>query len=199
MTDQPTLVQGLIDRVRAGDPIARNDLLAATCERLRRLTRKMLRSYPGVRRWEQTDDVLQNATLRLWKALERMTPDSTRHYFHLAGVQIRRELIDLARHHYGPHGSAAHHASDAGNGPPAHERPDLSSDPARLASWCEFHAQVDALPEEEREVFELIWYQGMTQAEAMQILNMPERTLQRCWRNARLKLYEACQGELPGI
>ena len=33
----------------------------------------------------------------------------------------------------------------------------------------------------------------------MNLLNMPERTLQRYWRSARLKLYEACKGEVPGL
>jgi len=200
---EPTLIQSLIDRFQAGDVAARDDLLAATCERLQKLTRKMLRSYPNLRRWEQTDDVLQNASLRLCRALNEAAPQSPRHYFHLAAVQIRRELIDMARHHFGPQGRGAHHASDAGSptssAAPAHERADHSSDPARLAIWSEFHQQVEALPDEEREVFELIWYQGLSQAEAMDVLKMPERTLQRCWRSARLKLYEACKGEVPGL
>jgi len=200
MSDSPSLVQGLIARLQAGDAAARNELLAATCDRLRRLTRKMLKGYPGVRRWEQTDDVLQNATLRLCRALEGVTPESARHFFHLAAVQIRRELIDLARHHYGPQGAGAHYASAAGDDsttPPAHDRPDTSPGPDRLAGWCEFHEHVAALPDSERDVFELIWYQGLSQAEAMKVLDIPERTLQRDWRAARLKLYEACGGELP--
>lgn len=202
MNDHPTLTQGLIDRLQAGDAAARQELLAVTCERLRRLTRKMLKGYPGVHRWEQTDDVFQNAALRLCRALQEATPDSARHYYRLAAVQIRRELIDLARHYYGPQGQGAHHvsAADEGNSvtPEVRDPPDPSSDPHRLAAWGEFHRQVSALPDEEREVFELLWYQGLSQAEAMKVLEMPERTLQRHWRSARLKLHEACQGELPG-
>jgi RNA polymerase sigma-70 factor (ECF subfamily) len=201
-----TLIQGWINRLHAGDESARGELLAASCERLRRLTRKMLKGYPGVRRWEETDDVLQNASLRLCRALQAVTPPSVRDYFRLAAVQIRRELLDLARHYYGPEGQGAHHASDvvkydsAGDlRPAAHDKPDLGADPNRLAAWCEFHRQINALPDEEREVFELIWYQGLSQAEAAQVLNISERTLQRHWRSARLKLYEAFQGELPGM
>ena len=200
---ESTLIQTLIDRLQAGDVAARDELLAATCERLQKLTRKMLRSYPNLRRWEQTDDVLQNASLRLCRALNDAAPQSPRHYFHLAAVQIRRELIDMARHHFGPQGPGAHHLSDAGGvssrAAPAHERPDHSSSPSRLAVWSEFHRQVEALPNEEREVFDLIWYQGLSQAEAMSVLNMSERTLQRLWRSARLKMYEACGGEVPGL
>src|SRR5919201_1947156 len=111
MSDSTTVVQAWIDRLRAA--AAREELLAATCERLRRLTRKMLRDYPGVRRWEETGDVLQNALLRLCRALRDVTPPTARDYFRLAALQIRRELLDLARHYYGPQGQGAHHASHA--------------------------------------------------------------------------------------
>ncbi len=165
MSDSTTEVQTWIDRLRAGDASAREALLVASCERLRRLTRKMLKGYPGVRRWEETDDVLQNAMLRLCRALNDVTPPGARDYFRLAAVQVRRELLDLARHYYGPQGHGAHHAShapgdDSGGGrPPAYEAADLTHDPSRLAAWCEFHRQVQDLPDKEREVFELVWYQ----------------------------------------
>ena len=38
--------------------------------------------------------------------------------------------------------------------------------PIHLADWTEFHEQVDALTDEHREVFNLLWYQDLTQAEA---------------------------------
>src|SRR5262245_57505410 len=152
-----TLIQGWIDRLQAGDELARDELLAATCGRLASLTRKMLRSYPGVRRWEQTGDVLQNATLRLCRALQEVKPATVQAYFRLAALQIRRELLDLARHYYGPEGQGAHHASQAddpgpsASAPPAQEKADLTHDPGRLGAWAEFHEQIEALPDEERD------------------------------------------------
>src|SRR5213078_2084837 len=86
-----------LERMRGGDAKARDELLNHVCDRMRRLTRKMLRGFVNVKRYAETDDVLQNALLRLLRSL--------------ATVQIRRELIDLARHYYGPHGQGAHHAS----------------------------------------------------------------------------------------
>lgn len=205
MSDQSVVLQSWIDRLQAGDASARAELLAATCERLTRLTRKMLKGYPRLRRWEQTDDVLQNALLRLCRALQEVTPPTVRDYFRLAALQIRRELLDLARHYYGPEGAGAHHASQgpetgsASGAAPAYETPDVTQDPSQLAAWCEFHQQISLLPEAEREVFELLWYQGLSQAEAALVLNLSERTLQRHWRAARLKLHEALHGELPGL
>ena len=60
-----TALQGLIDRANAGDAAAWGELLSHACERLRRLARKMLKGFPDLRRWEGTDDLLQNAMLRL--------------------------------------------------------------------------------------------------------------------------------------
>jgi RNA polymerase sigma-70 factor (ECF subfamily) len=205
MSDSTTVVQAWIDCLRAGDAAARDELLASSCDRLNRLTRKMLKDYPGVRRWEETGDVLQNALLRLCRALREVTPPTARDYFRLAALQIRRELLDLARHYYGPHGAGAHHAShapagDSGDGrPPAHDPADQTHDPGRLAIWCEFHAAVQDLPEKERDVFELVWYQGLTQDEAARVLEVSEPTVQRRWTSARLRLHEQFAGRMPGL
>jgi RNA polymerase sigma-70 factor (ECF subfamily) len=56
-------VQGWLDRLQAGDESARKELINCACERLTRLTRKMLKNYPRLKRWEQTDDVFQNAAV----------------------------------------------------------------------------------------------------------------------------------------
>jgi hypothetical protein len=95
--------------LRAGDHSARDQLVKCARDRLLRLTRKMLKSYPGVARWEQTGDVFQNAALRLCRALNETTPESAKYFLNLAALHIRRELIDLARHHFGPEGIGAHH------------------------------------------------------------------------------------------
>jgi RNA polymerase sigma-70 factor (ECF subfamily) len=105
--DASTQLQAWIDRIKAGDPTAHAELLNHACERLRRLTRKMLQDFSGVRRWEGTDDVCQNALLRLHKALQTVPLESVEQFFRLAATQIRRELLDLARHYFGPEGPGA--------------------------------------------------------------------------------------------
>ena len=87
--------------------------MAISTERLTRIAAKMLKGYPGVARWEQGDDVAQNALIRLDRALRAVTPPTARDFFRLAAAQVRRELIDLARHYYGPRGLGAHHATQA--------------------------------------------------------------------------------------
>jgi RNA polymerase sigma-70 factor (ECF subfamily) len=206
MTDAPdstTQIQLRLDRLRAGDESARDELVTIARGRLSRLAGKMLRGYPGVGRWEQADDILQNAALRLCRALEEIKPTSVRSFLNLAALQIRRELIDLARHYEGPEGLGRHHLSEAGSDdPPTTPSPLEAStdtnDPARLATWTEFHDTVEALPDEEREVFNLLWYQGLSQREAATLLGVTERVAKHRWRSARLKLHQMLGGRLPG-
>lgn len=196
-----TALQGLIDLANAGDAAAWGELLAHSCERLRRLARKMLKGYPDLRRWEGTDDLLQNSLLRLHRALREVNPSSVRHFFNLATVQIRRELLDLADHHFGPHGDAANHHTDgpclAAGEDGALDRQAVADEPTSLDGWTEFHARIEALPEEEREVVGLIWYEGLAQEEAAAVLGVSVRTVKRRWQSARL-LYEAVKGERLG-
>jgi RNA polymerase sigma-70 factor (ECF subfamily) len=205
MTKNRTVhLQNCLDRLHGGDEAARKELLEGTCERLTQLTRTMLQDYRRLKRWEETDDVLQNALVRLYRALQEVTPSSLGDFYRLATLQIRRELIDLSRHYYGPQGRGRLHASNVAeedlleSHPPAYEQADSSDGPARLAVWSEFHRQVEALPEEEREVFDLVWYQGLQHTEAATVLNVSARTVKRRWHSACLKLHGAMRGELPG-
>ena len=196
-------LQPLLARANAGDAAARAELIEHSCQRLRRLAHALLHDFPRVRRWEDTDDVLQNALLRLLRSLQAVAPQGVADYFRLAARQMRRELIDLARHYYGPQGPGAHHASrgpDAGPGDtpgPDAARADSGDEPGRLAAWAEFHERAAALPEPEREVFELPWYHGLTQAEAAKVLQVSVPTVKRRWLDARLDLQESLRGEMP--
>ena len=106
----------LLDRLRAGDDQARGSLITHASQRLQNLATRMLKDFPSVARWEQTDDVFQNALLRLWHALRDTPPETEQHFFNLAAAVIRRELIDLSRRYRGPEGIGANHATDAGGG-----------------------------------------------------------------------------------
>ena len=84
--DHSTQIRRCIDRLRAGDATARDELLAHASHRLTRLTRKMLRDFPRVHRWEQTDDVFQNAAVRLCRALGEVQPATVADFFRLAAA-----------------------------------------------------------------------------------------------------------------
>jgi RNA polymerase sigma-70 factor (ECF subfamily) len=196
MTDsdsQPSMVRRFLPQAIAGDEAALDALLRYNCDRLTSLTRRMLGDFRRVRRWTETADVLQNALLRLVGALREAKPQTSREFLALAALQIRRELLDLARQFYGPHGMGANQESAAAGpeAPPPEEKGDLSHEPCSLAQWTELHQQIDALPDEEREVVGLLFYQGLSQAEAAEMLNVCVRTVQRRWHAALCTLHGA--------
>jgi RNA polymerase sigma-70 factor (ECF subfamily) len=195
-------IQGRLDRLREHDGNARDELINEACERLRQLTRRMLGDFSRLRRWEQTDDVLQNAVIRLHRSLAEVHPDSPRGFFRLAATQIRRELIDLCRHYFGPEGAGAHHLTDgAGSddgGFVRHDPSDDTNEPTSVLEWTEFHDQVAKLGGPEREVFTLKWYQGLKTAEIAAVVGVSERTVKRRWRSACLFLFKAHKGQMPG-
>jgi RNA polymerase sigma factor (sigma-70 family) len=181
------LNQRLIE-FNSGDLQAREEIIAHTCERLRLRTRQMLRSFPNVSRWSQTDDVLQNAMIRLHKSLAQVKPESPKQFYGLAATHIRRELIDLARHFNGAEGVGANH--DTNDGEPIKQIADTSYRPETIESWTEFHSAVDQLPEEQQVVVGLLWYEGMSQPEAADVLAVSLATIKRRWQAARIQLSE---------
>lgn len=202
--NRTTEIQLCLDRLRTGDEAARGALIECAGQRLERLTRKMLHSWDRVHRWEDTSDVYQSALMRLYRALADTHPATVVDFFRLAALNIRRELFDMAKHYYGPRGEGANHAtgvwtpmSDDGE-PLAWEPADVGDAPDNLAAWAEFHAQVDRLPDDERVLFDLLWYQELSQAEAASLLNISERTVKRRWASARLHLHKILEGTLPG-
>lgn len=196
-------LQQFLDRFSAGDDLARDELVAAACQRLQRLTKKMLRDFARLERWEEADDVFQNATMRLCRALAHERPATVRAFFGLASLQIRRELLDMVRHYFGPEGVAARHATpvamdpEGAPGVPQLEAGGSTHDPRKLADWSEFHRQIAELPAKEREVVELLWYHELTQEDAARVMDVDVRSIKRHWQSARLALHARLGGESP--
>jgi RNA polymerase sigma factor (sigma-70 family) len=200
--NQTVAIEGWLAEIRAGNDRARKELLNCACDRLTHLTRKMLKNFGRVKRWEQTDDVVQNSLLRLYRTLAEVQPSSAVEFYRLAALNIRRELLDLAKHYYGPRGLGANYAStdraaDDSQCEPAIDRSAPNDDPGQLADWAAFHAAVEQLPAEEKEVFDLLWYQELSQAEAAELLKVSDRTVKRRWASARLLLHKALGQNLP--
>jgi RNA polymerase sigma-70 factor (ECF subfamily) len=193
MTGTTGQTSALLARLRAGDQNARDELVEHTHDNLRHRAHQMLRGFPRVRRWEQTEDVLQNAWIRMCRALAAAVPKSAQHFYKLASKQIRRELLDLVDRYQGPLGLGANHHTDPTGGAVTRALGGVE-EPSNLAEWGEFHRIVEGLPEEWREVFGLLWYHQLTQAEAAEVLGVSERTLKRRWQEARIALAQALGG-----
>jgi RNA polymerase sigma factor (sigma-70 family) len=187
---------GLLDkqllRLEAGGAESRRAIIEASYESLRQMAERMLRRFPGVGRWSEADDVLHNALIRLYGSLAVVKPASVGKFYGLAALQIRRELIDLARRYFGPLGIGSNH----GSGSTDHLM-DAEHEPPLLAEWAEFHAHVERLPRAEREVFGLLWYDGLLQVEAAKVLGISLATFKRRWQSVRILLQKATYGHRP--
>ena len=180
----------LVELAHGTDPAAFDALIHHVSRRLCALAHRMLANYPQVKRWEQTDDVLQEVLLRLNRSLREVKPQSTAGFFGLAITQLRLTLIDLARHYYVVYGLGAKHesalGSDRGNEPQHNLR--FAQPILELDDWTAFHEAIDRLPETEREVFSLKWYAGLTQRQIGDLLGLSERTVIRRLISARTLL-----------
>lgn len=195
-------LHALIDRIQAGDRQAQNDLLQRVEKRLGELAQRMLRAFPKVGQWESFEDVLQKAQLRLLRALEVVRPESTRSFLGLAAEQIRRELLDLARHYSGPRRVNPRVADMSAAGPdhePGFEPAQMDESLGNLERWRAFHEAVADLPVEEREVVSLRFYHGWTFSQMAELFNVNDRTIRRRWSSACLKLNTRMGGEVPEL
>jgi len=155
-----------------------------------------------VHRWAETDDVLNNALLRLHRALATVKPKSARDFFKFATVEIRRELRDLARHYFGPEGIGSHHLTDGtasgGDGQPRYEVGQTTYNPEKLFDWTLFHEKVDTLPEREQEVFKYHWYGDLKFVQIAELLEIDRKEVSKLWASANVALGKAMHGEVPG-
>jgi RNA polymerase sigma-70 factor (ECF subfamily) len=182
------VVQRYLDEL-AGDspaePLVR-EMLDRAVRRLHLLCATLLhRSYPRLTRPPlnlQAEELLGAVAERLLKALREARPRTVRQLFALANQHMRWELNDLARR-LDEQPSAAE-LREGLVPSPASSVSGLSPDGLRMLQ------AIDELPEDEREVFDLVRIQGMSQVEAAEVLGVSAKTVQRRLNRALLILAE---------
>lgn len=198
--DTSAALEDCLRRLAAGDLTARDQIVELCAGRLRALAHRMLGGFPVVRGEADTDDVLQNAALRLHRALGDLavTGQTPRSVLALAATQVRRELLDLARRCRGPESRAANRGTNALPGGMGGLVVEAAADePEPLDRWEEFHRAIADLPEEEREVVHLAWYMGADQRTIAAVVGCSTRTVKTRWRSAREHIAAALDGTPP--
>jgi RNA polymerase sigma-70 factor (ECF subfamily) len=191
MHEQPTtvVIQRYLDALptdTAAEPIIR-ELLERLVGRLRMLCATFLyKSYLPLARPPvnlETDEFLGGVVAALLRALQATRPPTVRQFFALANQHMRWQLNDLARR-LDQQPAAAALAESWVAAPPSSTASGLSPDGRRML------AAIEGLPEEEREVFDLVGIQALTHAEAATVVGVSEKTVQRRLNRARLLLAE---------
>ena len=191
-----------LTRLAAGDLTARDTIIEIMAGRLRLLAHRMLSRFPNVRRWDDTDDVFQNAAIRLHRSLGQLPLSDPRSVMAVAVTELHRELLDLARKHAGPMSYAANHGTNVALPRPddtggAHHVDRVASVDESLDRWTAFHEAIDALGPEQREVFDMVWYLGCDQKTIAATLGCSERTVKSRWREAREAVRTSLDGDPP--
>jgi len=190
--DQTTMaVQGYLDQLAElsdevpADPVIRA-LIERAVNRLHFLCNTMLmRSYPRLTRPPvnfAADEVLSSVVDRLLKALREIRPTNVRQFFALANQHMRWELNDMARRL--DKEVPATELNDGFVAGPDSADSQLSPNARRILE------AIEALPHEEREAFDLIRIQNLTQPEAAKMLGISESTLVRRLKHGVLLLQE---------
>jgi RNA polymerase sigma-70 factor (ECF subfamily) len=198
MTEENTTaaVQHYLDQL-AGDspeePVVRA-LLGRAVGRLHQLCASLLyKSYPRLTRPPlnlEVDELLSAVVERLLKALREARPAGTRQFFALACQHMRWELNDMARRL--DEQSAVLELPEESVPAPASSDTGLTPDGRRIL------AAIETLPESEREAFDLVRIQGISQAEAAKVLEVSVMTVNRRL-NRGLQMLAATLGDLyPG-
>lgn len=173
-------IQAALDKFLAGDPAAKAELVNRSEARLMVLARKLLRGFgPGP---DETAAVVSEAYLKLHKALDEVRPTTVRQFFGLASLQMRRVLLDLVRAARRG-GKVVNEGSDQFDPPGSTDGGDSRSD---LVS--DLYSAIDTLDDDLKEVVMLLYFQGLTQAEAGALLGVHEDTVKRRWAKARVIL-----------
>ena len=152
-------------------------------ERVQHLARRMLRRFPKVRRWDDTDDVTNIAAIKVWKTLEAVDFESEAHYERVLAKNIRWVLLDLARRHGATNSLGANHETWHGE-----VESEVPCQTMELQRWTEFHEAVEDLSADTKEVFDLLWYAGLSKQSAADTLGISDKTLRNRWRTARIEL-----------
>jgi RNA polymerase sigma-70 factor (ECF subfamily) len=181
--EKPTtvVIQNYLDDLAAvrgdspAEPIVRA-LLTSAVDRLHLLCATLLvRSYPRLTRPPlnlQSEEMLSAVVERLLKAMRQFRPTTVREFFALANQHMRWELNDLARRLDERQSAVELHESQV-PAPPQSSGSQISPNLRRMLS------AIEGLPENEREVFNLVRIQGLAQTEAAMVLGVSPKTVQR--------------------
>src|SRR5262245_33671380 len=169
------------------EPIVRA-ILDHSVRRLHLLCANVLyRNYPRLMRPPanlETDELLGAVVERLLKAMRHAQLQTVRQFFALANQHMRWELNDVARR-------LDKQALAAELREALVPAADESSASQLTVNTRRMLEAIESLPENEREVFDLVRIQGVTQSEAADVLEVSVRTVQRRLNRSLVLLMEA--------
>lgn len=174
-----------LQRLAAGDALARDQLVAIACQRMEGMGRRMLRRFAKVKRWVETGDVVQEASLALWKRLKKKHPlEDSRQYLGLCAIEVHHRLLDVARKFSGPQSFASKHQTN--HRPGADGQRSLIDAQGVVDTWTEeleiWRVILETLakqPPRSGQAFRLVHFFGLTRRQAAEQFGVDRKTIDR--------------------
>lgn len=197
-------VQLCIIRLKEGDQSAESDLVRLTSDRILQMTKRQKGKFFRINRWDQTEDISQDVSIRLLKELQNIKLESLEHYFNIVAGKIRQVLLDRNRKYKRREGLAGYQTQqvnqdDASSAPPKYEVGGVTHEPSRIAEWGEFQETLRSLSDRSQQVLDLLFICNLTQNDAAQVMGISTRHVKRLFRDAKLELAERMGGDLPDL
>lgn len=155
--------------------------------------------FRRLRRWEDAEDIFQQASLRLEGMVAACKPNTREALDACLKVCVRRVYVDRARHWFGPNGVGTRHQSRAADRSgeqnelgPVDGAADHNMGPATHAEERDLIEQLDrhltSLPPDLYETVILRLQGGLSASEVAELMQRDESTVRRWYRKALRKL-----------
>jgi RNA polymerase sigma-70 factor, ECF subfamily len=180
-------ITALLAAMKSGDPRAESNLLALVYQELNRLAqRQMRRERPG--HTLQPTALVNEAYIRLM-GQDGKSWNNRAHFFATAAVVMRRILVDHARQRGAAKRPEAKHRVDIEDVHPATAPPI-----EEMLALDEGLNQLAKLNPRQARIVEMIYFGGLTEEEAAEVLGISVRTVKRDWQAARAWLHVLLAG-----
>jgi RNA polymerase sigma factor (sigma-70 family) len=191
-------LDGLLARLQRGEPDVARQLVEASYDRLRAKAHHLLRYDPlGVA--VAPTEVVNEAYVRLVKAIEDAKPPTVDDFLRLAALKFRQQAIDLARAESGRRKKRYRVDVDSGLFERLGQKCDSPSIDATRNQFLEAVCQrVRTFTAGERHLFYLLSVRGISQKTAAELLDVHVSTVKDRFRALKLKLYQVVESCLVG-
>jgi RNA polymerase sigma factor (TIGR02999 family) len=169
----------ILQAIEAGDPSAADQLLPLVYDELRQLAAAHLaKELPG--QTLQPTALVHEAYLRLVGGAEAASWNSRGHFFAAAALAIRRILVENARRKRSLKRGGQYVRRELDDFPPS--LPETNED---LLALDEALEKLAAMHPQGAELVQLVYFSGLTLADAARVLQVSPRTAGRLWAYAR--------------
>lgn len=182
-------IENCLARLKSKDPSAWDDLfryafdrLLAQCARIVR--RQLSRPHPLI----TENSVLAASYQRLCTAMknDQVSPTTAREFFGLTARNIGWQILDMLQKRSEQQGNADLFAQiPEGDAPEEEAQAD--------EKWELFWTAVNSFEEQEREVFDLIWVNELSQYETAETMGLTRNQVDTIWRRVKIAIVKACK------